>query len=237
MVARQHLTAARDDLPGRLVAEDPAVVRRVADGGADVGAGVQPRQPHRERRRRPAGGAAGRSGQVPRIGAGAVERVEALPVREHERDVRLAEDHGGRRRGTSRPRPSPYRRCCPETPARPRSWASPPGRSFPSRSPAGRRAGRWPRPPRAAGPRRRPPPCAVEVLPDDRVDRLVVPLHALEKVLEQPPARRSRAHRAATSAPWPTGSEFRSSCAPHSRTTSARRVSSVSMTRHRLRRT
>ena len=94
MVARQRLAAARDDLLGRLVAEDSAIVRRVADRSADIRAGVQPGQPRGGRHPRPAGGSAGRTGQISRVVAGAVDRIEALPVSQHERDIRLAEDHG-----------------------------------------------------------------------------------------------------------------------------------------------
>ena len=65
MVSRQRLAAARDDLPGRLVAEDAAVVRRIADRGADVRPGVEPRQPRGQRRRRSTGGAAWRAGSDP----------------------------------------------------------------------------------------------------------------------------------------------------------------------------
>src|SRR5881296_3607509 len=54
-LARQRLAAGRHDGVGRLVAVDTAVVRRVADRGADVAAGLESRQAGGERRGRAAG--------------------------------------------------------------------------------------------------------------------------------------------------------------------------------------
>ena len=186
-VSRQRLAAVRDDLPGRLVAEDPAVVRRVADRGADIRAGVQPCQPRGERRPRSAGGAAGRAGQVPRIVAGAVDRVEALPVRQHERDIRLAEDHSA---GAAVLLDHGRVRVCDVVAV----FRNAPGRGrtrqvvaflhgyrqavqgagvLPCRAASVRSIGFRPR--------------AVGVLPDDCVDRRIVPLDAVKKVIEQFP--------------------------------------------------
>ncbi len=90
------MAARRADAPGRLVPVDAAVVRGIADRGADVAAELEAREPRRERRRRAAGGPAGRAQQVPGIVGGAVDRVEALPVGEQHRDIGLAEDDGAR---------------------------------------------------------------------------------------------------------------------------------------------
>ena len=69
-------------------------MRRIADRGADIGTGVEPRQAGGQRRGRSPRGAAGCPGQVPRIVAGAVDLIETLPVRQHERHIGLAEQHG-----------------------------------------------------------------------------------------------------------------------------------------------
>ena len=90
----QRLAGARHDAPGRLVAVDAAEVRRVADRRADVAARLERGQPGRQRRGRAARGSAGRARHVPRVVGRAVDRVEALPVAEVERHVRLAEQHG-----------------------------------------------------------------------------------------------------------------------------------------------
>ena len=80
--------------------EDPAVVGRVADRGADVAAGLQRRQPGGQRRGRPARRAAGRARQVPGVVGGAVDGVEALPVGQQEGHVGLAVDDGARAQQT-----------------------------------------------------------------------------------------------------------------------------------------
>ena len=72
---------------------DAAEVRRIADGRADVAAGFQRGEPGRQRGGRAARGAARRPRQVPRVVGRAVDGVEALPVGEVERHVRLAEEH------------------------------------------------------------------------------------------------------------------------------------------------
>ena len=94
MAAGQLLALKRHDSHSRLVAEDAAIVRRVADRGADVAADLQARHAGRQGRRRAAGIAAGGTLQVPGVVGGAVDLVEALPVRQVQRDVGLAVDDG-----------------------------------------------------------------------------------------------------------------------------------------------
>ena len=94
--ARQRLAARRHDAVGRLVAEDAAVVRGVPDRRADVAPRLDARQAGGERRGRAAGGAARRAPEIPGIVGGAVHRVVALPVGEHERHIALAEEHHAR---------------------------------------------------------------------------------------------------------------------------------------------
>ena len=65
-VRRQGLALRRADAEGRLVAEDAAVVGRVADRGADVAAGLEPGQAGGERRCRAAGRAARARARRPR---------------------------------------------------------------------------------------------------------------------------------------------------------------------------
>ena len=163
----------------------PAIVRRVADRGADIGAGVQPGQTRRERRRRSARGATGRAGEIPRIAAGAMDRVEALPVRQHERDIGLAEDHGasgavpldhGRVRvrdvvAELRNTPCRGRPCQVEAVLDRHRQAVEGAGGFPRRAAPVRGVGFLPR--------------ALDVLPDNGVDCLIVPFDAVEKVIEQ----------------------------------------------------
>ncbi len=91
------------------MAENAAVVRRVANRGADVATRLDPGEARGERRGRAARGAAGRAADVPRIVGRAVNRIVALPVGQHHRHVALAEQrharidhalrqHGGRLR-------------------------------------------------------------------------------------------------------------------------------------------
>ena len=89
----QRMPAGRAEAPGRLVAEDAAVMRRVADGGTDVAAEFEPGEAGRKRGGRPAGGPAGGAREVPGVVGGAVDRVEALPIRQRDRHIGLAEDH------------------------------------------------------------------------------------------------------------------------------------------------
>ena len=72
------------------MAKDAAIVRRVADRGTDVAAGLDPGQACGQRRRRAAGRAAWCARKVPGVVGGAVDLVVALPVGEHERHVGLA---------------------------------------------------------------------------------------------------------------------------------------------------
>ena len=93
-VPGRRVAADPEQVPGGLVAEDAAVVGGIADGAADVGAGFDAGQPRRQRGRGTARGTAGDAAVVERIVGGAVHLVVALEVREHERNVGLAEDDG-----------------------------------------------------------------------------------------------------------------------------------------------
>ena len=89
----QFMPGHRQHAPGGLVAPHAAVVRRVADGRADVAAQFQPGEAGRQCRCRAAGRSARRAAGVPGVAGGAVHRVEALPVGQRDRHVGLAEQH------------------------------------------------------------------------------------------------------------------------------------------------
>ena len=76
------------------MAEDPAVMGRIAERAADIPAEFQPREPCRQG----SGGAAGRAtrdaGQIPGVIGGPVDVIEGLPVGQHQGDVGLSEDNG-----------------------------------------------------------------------------------------------------------------------------------------------
>ena len=92
-VPRRRVAAHPEQVPSGLVAKDAAEVRRVADGPADVGAGLYAGEARRQRRRRPARGAAGNALQIVGIVGGAVDVVIALKICQHQRHVGLAEHH------------------------------------------------------------------------------------------------------------------------------------------------
>ena len=92
--AGRRMAARRDQPPGRFVAIDAAVMRRVAQRAGDVAAGAEGRQPRGKRRRFAARRATGRARQVPRVVGGAVNVIVALRVGEHVRHVGLAEHDG-----------------------------------------------------------------------------------------------------------------------------------------------
>lgn len=94
---RQRVPAHRDDAPRRLVPVDPAVVGRVADRPAEIGADLQRGEPGRERGRGSARRAARAARPVPRVVRRAEEIVVGLEVAQHERHVCLPEDDRARR--------------------------------------------------------------------------------------------------------------------------------------------
>ena len=94
--AGHRVTRVGHQAVGRLVAEHAAVVRRVSDGRADVGAQFQRGHAGRQRHRRTPRRSAGYAVQVPRVVGAAVDVVEALPVAQHERHIGLAPDHRAR---------------------------------------------------------------------------------------------------------------------------------------------
>ena len=143
---------------------------RGSDRTADIAAELEPGQPRGKRRRRAARRAAGRAGEVPGIIGGAVDLVVALPVREPDRHVALAEDS----------RPAPVSRSSASAACLggsrgiaecPRSSACRPRQRPPSPS-SGRHA-TGPRPClwRARDRRPRPLACRPEIGGDDGVDR------------------------------------------------------------------
>src|SRR6516162_7056199 len=81
---------------GRLVTENAAIVRRVADRRTEVGPGIDAGQTSGQRGRRSTGGAARRACDVPRVVGRAVYRVVALAVCERDRNIRLAEKRDAR---------------------------------------------------------------------------------------------------------------------------------------------
>ena len=93
---RQRLAAWRHDAPGRLVTEDAAVVRGVADGGADIAARLEAGEACGQGGRGAAGGATRRAAQVPGIVRRAVDGVVALIVGEVDGDIGLAEEDHAR---------------------------------------------------------------------------------------------------------------------------------------------
>lgn len=82
-----------DEAPGRLVSPDAAEMRGHPHRSADVGAVVAGHHAARYGRRAPARRAAGGTVRVVGVGGAAIDRVEALPVGEVDRDVGLADDH------------------------------------------------------------------------------------------------------------------------------------------------
>ena len=76
---------------GRLVTEYPAIMRGIADRRGNVAAQLQTCHPCGKRCRRPTGGAAGTSRQIPGIVRAPVDVIGALSVHEPRRHVRLAE--------------------------------------------------------------------------------------------------------------------------------------------------
>src|SRR5690606_7571206 len=89
--AWQGLAAWWADAPRRLVAENTAIMRGIADGGTNIAAGFERGEPRGQRRCRAAGGATRRARKIPGIIGGAVDGVESLPIRKIERHVRFAE--------------------------------------------------------------------------------------------------------------------------------------------------
>ena len=71
---------------------DAAIMRGRAERAADIAAGVERGESGRECCGGTAGGAAGGPREIPGIAGGAVDRVGALPVRQHFRDIGFAED-------------------------------------------------------------------------------------------------------------------------------------------------
>ena len=97
--SRRRLPAARDQRLGRLVREYATIVRGRAQRAADIGAELQRHVAGRQRRRRAAGRAARRAAEIPGVVRGAVDLVEALPVRKRDRHVGLAQHDGACRLG------------------------------------------------------------------------------------------------------------------------------------------
>ncbi len=181
---RRHHAAGRRQPERRLVRVDAAEVRRCAQRTRDVGADGQRPEPARQRRRRPAGGAARRAPQVPGVVGGAVDLVVALHVVQPQGHIGLAEHHRARR-----PEPRHLHRVL--------------GRHVvavlrhaPGRRQTGdvvglldRHRNAEQRPLLASGPRpvgvARGGPGPLEVRHADRVDRLVVPLDAGDRLVGQ----------------------------------------------------
>src|SRR5439155_603071 len=90
---RQRLAAWRHDAPGRLVTEDAAVVRGVADGGADIAARLEAGEACGQGGRGAAGGATRRAGPL-EIGRddGVERRIVLLDASEIELEELCAAD-------------------------------------------------------------------------------------------------------------------------------------------------
>ncbi|MNL03888.1 hypothetical protein D3C87_1244370 [compost metagenome] len=91
---RVAVAAQRHQPVTALVREHAAVVRRVAQRRADVGAHIEKAHAGADRRRAAARGTARRARRIVRIACGAVDRVVALPVAQAQRHIGLAEQDG-----------------------------------------------------------------------------------------------------------------------------------------------
>jgi hypothetical protein len=100
----REVTGARQEGLARTMAVDAAEGGRHADRSAEVAAELDRGEAARERGRAAASAAAGRALEVPWVVRAAEERVVALPVGGHGRDVGLAEqdDAGGAQAGGGR---------------------------------------------------------------------------------------------------------------------------------------
>jgi hypothetical protein len=90
------VSAQRHESPCRLVAVDAAVVRGIADRRADVTAVLEAGEARGERGRGAAGGSAWNALHIPWVVRRPADGIEGLPVGEHSRDFRLAENDGAR---------------------------------------------------------------------------------------------------------------------------------------------
>ena len=94
--ARQGVTLLGHDIPGGLVAVDPAKMRRVANRSADIRAGFQRAEARSQRGRRAPRRTAGRPIGTPRVARGAIDFVVALKIGQIQGHIGLAQEDGAR---------------------------------------------------------------------------------------------------------------------------------------------